>query len=110
MVSWTSRSTWIRNVRLAPDEQIEVFRIVQEGLGNARRHAGARHVEVAITQRTAGESSSSRTTGSASTRRTCRIGQGIANMRLRAEAIEGELTLRSHPGRGTAIEVVLRPA
>ena len=29
-----------RQVRLAPDEQIEVFRIVQEGLGNARRHAG----------------------------------------------------------------------
>ena len=40
-----------RQVRLAPDEQIEVFRIVQEGLGNARRHADARHVEVSITQR-----------------------------------------------------------
>ena len=38
------------------------------------------------------------------------VGQGIANMRLRAEAIEGELTLRSRSGRGTAIEVVLRPA
>jgi signal transduction histidine kinase len=37
-------------------------------------------------------------------------GQGIANMRLRASAIEGELTLRSGSGRGTAIEVVLRPA
>ena len=35
-------------VRLAPDEQIEVFRIVQEGLGNARRHSGAGHVEVSI--------------------------------------------------------------
>ena len=38
-------------VRLAPDEQIEVFRIVQEGLGNARRHAGASHVDVSISQR-----------------------------------------------------------
>ena len=26
-------------IRLAPDEQIEIFRIVQEGLGNVRRHA-----------------------------------------------------------------------
>jgi signal transduction histidine kinase len=26
-------------IRLAPDEQIEIFRIVQEGLGNIRRHA-----------------------------------------------------------------------
>ena len=29
-------------IGLAPDEQIEVFRIVQEGLANARKHAGAR--------------------------------------------------------------------
>jgi hypothetical protein len=38
-------------VRLAPDEQIEVFRIVQEGLANARKHAGARHAEVRIEER-----------------------------------------------------------
>jgi signal transduction histidine kinase len=31
-------------------------------------------------------------------------------MRLRAEAIDGELTLRSGVGKGTAIEVVLRAA
>jgi signal transduction histidine kinase len=37
-------------------------------------------------------------------------GQGMTNMRSRAEAIDGALTLHSNPGRGTAIEVVLRPA
>jgi signal transduction histidine kinase len=36
-------------------------------------------------------------------------GQGLENMRQRAAAIEGRLSLRSAPGRGTAIEVVLRP-
>ena len=35
-------------VLLAPDEQIEVFRIVQEGLANVRKHAGARRAEVTI--------------------------------------------------------------
>src|SRR5215204_6450244 len=40
-----------QRVRLAPDEQIEVFRIVQEGLANVRRHANARRAEVRITQR-----------------------------------------------------------
>ena len=39
------------DVSLAPDEEIEVFRIVQEGLANARKHAGARHAEVSIIQR-----------------------------------------------------------
>ena len=97
-------------MRLAPDEQIEVFRIVQEGLGNARRHAGARHVEVSIAQRTGRRVVLVSDDGVGFDETDVPNGQGIANMRLRAEAIEGELTLRSHSGRGTAIEVVLRPA
>ena len=35
-------------MRLAPDEQIEVFRIVQEGLANVRKHANAHQAEVVI--------------------------------------------------------------
>src|SRR5439155_17009103 len=38
-------------IRLAPDEQIEIFRIVQESLVNARKHAGARSAHVTIAQR-----------------------------------------------------------
>jgi signal transduction histidine kinase len=98
------------NVRLAPDEQIEVFRIVQEGLGNARRHAGARHAEVSISQRTGQRVVVVTDDGVGFDDTDVPSGQGIANMRLRAEAIEGELTFRTRSGRGTAIEVVLRPA
>jgi signal transduction histidine kinase len=98
-----------RGVPLAPDEQIEVFRIVQEGLGNARRHAGARHVEVAISQRAGRRVVSVRDDGVGFDETTATTGQGLENMRQRAEAIEGRLSLRSTPGRGTAIEVVLRP-
>ena len=54
-------------VRLAPDEQIEIFRIVQEGLPNARRHAGAGRADVTIATVRADASWSSRTTASAST-------------------------------------------
>jgi signal transduction histidine kinase len=97
------------SVRLAPDEQIEVFRIVQEGLGNARRHAGARHVEVAIAQRAGRRVVSVRDDGVGFDEATATNGQGLENMRQRAAAIEGRLSLRSAPGRGTAIEVVLRP-
>jgi signal transduction histidine kinase len=35
-------------------------------------------------------------------------GQGLKNMRARAASIEGGFSLRSTPGRGTALEVVLR--
>ena len=98
-----------RQVRLAPDEQIEVFRIVQEGLGNVRRHAGARHVEVSIQQRGGRRVVSVSDDGIGFDETTTSAGQGLDNIKLRAEAIEGQLSLRSSPGRGTAIEVVLRP-
>src|SRR5881392_3811972 len=44
-----------RAIRLAPDEQIEIFRIVQEGLANVRKHANATRAEVTIGQRDFGE-------------------------------------------------------
>jgi signal transduction histidine kinase len=97
-------------VRLAPDEQIEVFRIVQEGLGNARRHSGAGHVEVSISQQGGRRVVSVSDDGSGFDERKTAPGQGVANMRLRADAIDGQLSLKTAPGRGTAIEVVLRPA
>ena len=96
-------------VALAPDEQIEVFRIVQEGLANARRHARARKAWVTIGLRGTERLVVVRDDGSGFVPPTDAAAQGIANMRGRAAAIGGALSLRSAPGRGTAVEVVLRP-
>jgi signal transduction histidine kinase len=95
-------------ILLAPDEQIEVFRIVQEGLANVRRHAGARRAEVWIGQRLGRRIVSVRDDGVGFDGAGKPAGQGLKNMRLRAETIDGGFTLRSRPGRGTALEVVLR--
>jgi signal transduction histidine kinase len=96
-------------VRLAPDEQIEVFRIVQEGLANVRRHAGARLAEVTIAHRGGRRIVLVSDDGAGFARANDAAGQGLRNMRLRAEAIDGGFSLHSQPGKGTAIEVVLRP-
>ncbi|MFN2627475.1 MAG: sensor histidine kinase [Gaiellaceae bacterium] len=97
------------SVRLAPDEQIEIFRIVQEGLGNVHRHANARRAEVIIGERPHGERFVTiRDDGDGFEGETDDSGQGLKNMRSRAESIEGGFTLSSDPGRGTALEVVLR--
>ena len=94
-------------VRLAPDEQIEVFRIVQEGLGNARRHAGASHVDVSISQRGGRRVVTVSDDGVGFDETAVVEGQGVANMRSRAEAIDGAAHASCRAGRGTAIEVVL---
>lgn len=95
-------------VTLAPDEQIEIFRIVQEGLANAAKHAGARHAWVTIQQRGPRRVVTIRDDGTGFDGREAKAGQGLRNMRLRAASIEGGFSLTSTPGRGTAIEVVLR--
>jgi signal transduction histidine kinase len=96
-------------IRLAPDEQIEIFRIVQEGLANVRKHANATRAEVTIGMRTFGERFVTISDdGDGFDGGEEAAGQGLKNMRARAESIEGGFSLRSTPGRGTALEVVLR--
>ncbi|MDQ5821805.1 MAG: histidine kinase [Actinomycetota bacterium] len=95
------------DTHLAPDEQIEVFRIVQEGLANVRKHAGARRAEVVIGQRGGDRFVKVRDDGKGLSE-SDGAGQGLKNIRKRTESIEGGLTVTSKPGFGTALEVVLR--
>jgi signal transduction histidine kinase len=96
-------------IRLAPDEQIEIFRIVQEGLGNVRRHAHAMRATVVIGVRPSGERFVLiEDDGAGFPPETATIGQGLRNMRDRASSIDGGFSVRSTPGLGTALEVVLR--
>ena len=95
-------------ILLAPDEQIEVFRIVQEGLANVRKHAGAQRAEVWIGQRLGRRIVTVRDDGVGFDGAEAAAGQGLKNMRLRAKTIDGGFNLSSRPGRGTALEVVLR--
>jgi signal transduction histidine kinase len=96
------------DVRLAPDEQIEVFRIVQEGLANVRKHAGARRAEVRIARKDGKRSVVVRDDGAGFEGETTGAGQGLLNISRRAAAIGGAFSLSSTPGRGTAFEVTLR--
>jgi signal transduction histidine kinase len=93
---------------LAPDEQIEVFRIIQEGLANVRKHAHARRAEVRIEQDGAQRVVIVRDDGEGFAGGEQDTGQGLKNLRSRAASIGGALALRSTPGRGTALEVTLR--
>ncbi len=97
-----------RAIVLGPDEQIELFRIVQEGLANARKHAGAKHAWVQIGERSGARYVSVRDDGAGFEVVGGGAGQGLSNMRDRAASIGGALSLRSAPGSGTALEVVLR--
>jgi signal transduction histidine kinase len=95
-------------MRLDPDEQIELFRIVQEGLANVRRHAHARRAEVRIEQRDGRRVVTIVDDGEGFDRAETDGGQGLRNIRARIGSIGGALSLQTAPGVGTALEVTLR--
>ncbi len=91
-------------VDLSRDGEVEVLRLVQEALGNAFRHARARHVSVTVeTERiTIADDGNGFDADEAATR-----GLGLLSMRERAKALGGELHLRTAPGEGTVVTVEL---
>jgi signal transduction histidine kinase len=97
-------------VELGPDEQIEIFRIVQEGLANVRRHAEARRAAVLIGIRNGERLVRITDDGRGFVDDEAQPGQGLRNIRARASAIGGGFRLATSPGGGTALEVVLRSA
>jgi signal transduction histidine kinase len=97
-----------RAVELRPDEQIEIFRIVQESLANVRRHANARRATVLIGVRDGQRVVRIVDDGEGFDEEAERRGQGLRNIGSRAAAIGGVFHLASRPGGGTSLEVVLR--
>jgi signal transduction histidine kinase len=97
-----------QRVDLAPDEQIEVFRIVQEGLANVRKHANAKTAVVRIWYREGRRLVTVADDGSGFEEEAGGAGQGLRNIRQRAASIAGAASVRSLPGRGTTVEIALR--
>ncbi len=87
---------------LNKDGQVELLRIVQEALTNARRHSQARTVSMAV--ETSGNKLRARVSDDGTGFRTDEApGMGIRNMRERARALGGTLEVESRPGEGTAV-------
>ncbi len=98
--------------RLPAEFEIACFRVVQESITNALRHAGARRLEVRITRSSRRVSLSIKDDGCgfnlATLDEAAAHGHlGVLGMRERVRARGGKFKLTSRPGAGTAIEVEL---
>jgi two-component system sensor histidine kinase DegS len=99
-------------VRLPGSLEPTLFRIIQEALNNARKHAAASSVEVVIHFQLGAVTASVRDDGIgmdvAATEARLESGRhlGLISMRERAELEKGRLEIRSHPGEGTEIRAI----
>ena len=84
---------------------LALFHICQEALGNAAKHSGANHVDInlfATTDRVVMEIHDNGK-GFAVEKMTTTIGHGLSNMQTRAHAVGGDVEITSAPGEGTTI-------
>ena len=90
-----------------PDEhQTCIYRMVQEALNNASRHASARVVEVTVARQDRLVAFSVRDDGAGFDPRYVR-GLGLLGMEERVRRLGGQLRIDSQPGRGTLVAAEL---
>jgi signal transduction histidine kinase len=117
-LNWHAREMSKRtglNVRVSADEVSDdlpdehktcVYRVVQEALHNAARHANARNLQVVVRNEGAGVVFSVRDDGSGFDKRFVR-GLGMLGMEERVRRLGGVLRIESEIGRGTTISAEL---
>jgi signal transduction histidine kinase len=94
--------------RLRPQTEREIFRITQEALNNALKHARAKKIDVALrlTRNRAAVTVSDDGVGfELEVERTLSRRLGLVSMRERADAIRGLLEVQSAPGAGTRVSL-----
>lgn len=91
---------------LTPEAGFALYRVLQESLTNAARHARATQVAIRLVEEAGGVSLSVDDNGTGfEPRSTAPDRRGLANMRARAESLGGRFQIRSEPGRGTAVRM-----
>ena len=99
-------------VQLPPEQEAQVYQIVQEALANVVKHAGARDARIVIERTTRSLKVSVEDDGCGGAGRAhagveCGEHYGLDIMRERAQRIGATLEIRSAPGRGTRVRLVV---
>jgi two-component sensor histidine kinase len=93
---------------LGREDALNVYRLVQEALGNAIRHAGAKRLDVELRRDDGEWIIEVRDDGHGFDTRDPAEGLGLQIMRYRADLLGGNLTVDSHPDSGTTIRCALK--
>ena len=119
LVELNRRATPEREFRLVVAEEfpgvlsggasVELLRVVQEALTNARRHSGARNVEVRLGTEGAEILVEVADDGRGFDANSVRAGVGLSAMRERIEGLGGTFAVYGRPGEGTRVVVRVPP-
>ncbi|MBM3678209.1 MAG: GAF domain-containing sensor histidine kinase [Actinobacteria bacterium] len=95
------------DARLPPEIETAVYRIVQEALTNAVKHADARHLSVVLTRKASSVAILVEDDGRGFEPSHAGGGLGLVGMRERVDLLGGSFSLESSPDAGTTIQLQL---
>jgi len=96
--------------RLPPPLEVEVYRLVQELLANARRHARAQQVLVQLMRHGSELQLVVEDNGCGFDLAAPRAGVGLRSVQARVQYLGGTLDVQSRPGHGTTVNIELHLA
>ena len=82
-----------------------LYRLLQESLGNIRKHANAKRVEVVLSGGNQQVELCVSDDGSGFTFSNNKKGLGLTSMQERVRPLRGQVTIESKPNRGTVVSV-----
>lgn len=105
----TIEAAYVQSIHLPlqSDEQIILFRIVQEAIQNALKHASASQLRITIEEKEERYLISVSDNGKGFHMDAVTKSLGIANMQQRVQLLRGTLAVNTVPGKGTTITIQL---
>ncbi len=93
--------------RVPENQQLMLYRIIQEGMNNIVKHADATHVSIIIKNINRQITLELNDNGKGFNAANVRRGLGLTNIKNRAELFGGTVTINSTPGAGCSLKVVI---
>jgi signal transduction histidine kinase len=101
------RHSGLRETGLKENQQLTLFRIIQEQLNNIIKHAQAKHAVVQLSNENHYLILDISDDGRGFDKKTLRKGVGLMNMKNRAELFGGSFEINSEPGQGCRVRISL---
>jgi PAS domain S-box-containing protein len=90
---------------LTTDQQLQVYRIIQEAINNILRHAAATIVEIILTRQNQSIYLVIKDDGNGFSTNKLKPGMGLSSITNRVKILRGHFYVRSRQGEGTTIEI-----
>ena len=97
----------LNDAQLSLEQRKNIYLIFKEAINNAVKYSGAKNVDISIRQQGKQITLIVKDNGIGFDEQTIKKGNGLNNLRLRAEEIKGKLEIISIPEKGTTIQLMI---